>query len=396
MRILSICRTLPTPDRPGAGVFVFRRLAAMALSADIRVLQPIPFLPGLRPLPHWARTAEHTVEGISIRHQPMLYIPGMLKSLDGWWLARCVLPSLRAWHGANPFDLVDAHFGYPDGVGCVLAAKRLGLPVFVTIRGLEADRVRKPLLRRQLVAALNAATGCISVSHTLRELMIAHGVSSDKIVVIPNAVDRGTFRPGSQAAARKALGLPPEGDLVVSVGHLISRKRHDMMIRALARMGERPAPLSLVIVGGPDHEPECPGQLRRLAQELGVADRVLFVGAVPPAQIAEWLRASDLFALATAHEGCCNAILEALATGTPVVTTPVGDNQHFVRDGINGHLVPVDKPDAIARAIARTLGQAWDREQISAGLPVGTWGDAARAVIEFYKDRIAVANRLAA
>ena len=115
-----------------------------------------------------------------------------------------------------------------------------------------------------------------------------------------------------------------------------------------------------------------------------------FVGRIPSAEVARWLQAADVFALATSREGCCNAILEALAAGRPVVTTPAGDNAHFVRDGVNGYVVPIDDAEATAAALERALSRKdWDAEAISAGLEVGGWDDVARDVLGFFRERVA-------
>lgn len=385
LKIASVCRTLPTPETPGAGVFVLRRLAAMAEESEIRILQPVPCLPPLRPLPTWAQSAGHEIHGSTIHHAPMFYVPGLLKSLDGRWLERSIVPRLREWHRQDPLDAIDAHFGYPDGVGCVRAARRLGLPVFVTIRGFEAERVEAPGIGRQIVDALTTANGCVSVSHSLRDTMVGHGVPAERITVIPNAIDRSVFRPGDRIAARQALSLPSDGALIVSVGHLVSLKRHDVVLRAIARLRERGRSVCLALVGGADYEPECPEALRRLAEDLGIAGLVSFIGPVEPARVADWLRAADAFALGTRREGCCNAILEALATGTPVVTTPVGDNPHFVTNGLNGALVPVGDDEAMAAALQSVLDRDWDPQMISARLDVGDWPSVGRQVLDYFR-----------
>lgn len=385
LNIASVCRTLPTPETPGAGMFVLRRLAAMAETSDIRILQPVPCLPPLRRLPSWARSPRHEIHGRTIHHVAMPYLPGMLKSLDGRWLEHSILPRLREWHLQRPLDAIDAHFGYPDGVGCVRAARRLGLPVFVTIRGFEAERVELPWIGRQIVGALSAANGCISVSHSLRDKMIEHGVPAGRIVVIPNAIDRELFRPGDKFVARRALSVPVGDALIVSVGHLVSLKRHDVVLRAIARLRSRGQVVRLAIVGGADYEPECPTALLRLTADLNIAEQVQFVGAIAPENVADWLRAADIFALGTRREGCCNAILEALATGTPVVTTPVGDNPHFVKDGENGALVPVGDDEAMAQAIELALRREWDRGMISSRLDVGGWSSVGRAVLDYFR-----------
>ena len=101
-----------------------------------------------------------------------------------------------------------------------------------------------------------------------------------------------------------------------------------------------------------------------------------------------WLRAADVFALATEREGCCNAVLEALAVGVPVVTTPAGDNPHFVKDGQNGYIVPVDDVPATAAALDRAVSTAqWDRQSISRNLAVGNWGNVAGQVLEYFAAR---------
>lgn len=385
-RILSVCRTLPEPAAPGAGVFVFNRLHAMAKRAELRVLQPVPWFPLLRPMPAWARVASREHAGLMIHHQGMFYIPGAAKSLDGRWLARSVRRDLDVQ--VRKPDLIDAHFGYPDGVGCVQVARERGIPVFVTIRGLEADRMVQPRTGRQIVDALNATTGCISVSHALRQVMIDNGVDGGRIEVIPNAVDRTLFHPGNRATARAALGIPQSRRMVLAVGYLIRRKRHDILMRAFAQLAATEGDIDLVIVGDAGHEPETPATLQRLAGELGLAGRLRFIGGIAPTQVATWLQAADVFALATAREGCCNAVLEALATGVPVVTTRVGDNPYYVADDRNGYITEVDDVDALARTLRVTLNRQWDAAAISAGLDVGTWDGVAARVLDYFARRL--------
>ena len=392
LRVVSICRTLPTPDRPGAGIFVFNRLRAMSRMSNLTILQPIPYFPLLRPIPNWGRGPSHREQEVNILHEPMFYVPGIMKALDGRWLARSVVRRVSQWQHRAPIDLLDAHFGYPDGVGCVIAARRLGIPVFVTIRGLEAERVKQPALRAQIVKSMNAANGCISVSYALRDTMIANGVDANLVSVIPNAIDRQLFRPGGRAAMRARLGVDNNEALIVSVGHLISGKRHGVLINALARMASSERRVSLAIIGGVDYEQDHARILIELVRALNLTNRVRFVGGVHPEVVAQWLQAADVFALATAREGCCNAVLESLASGLPVVTTPVGDNPRYVNAGVNGFLVPVDDADAMAAGLTAALERSWDRERISNGLKVGSWGDVAREVLDYFNERLAAAK----
>ena len=391
MRVLSVCHFLPQPDRPSAGGFVLARLAAMAQLADLRILQPVPHFPLLRPLPRWARTASHDAAGSRIDHAPMFYLPGALKSLDGRWLERAVMRALPRLGGPDAFDVLDAHFGYPEGVGCVRVGRRLGRPAFVTVRGLETAVVDDPDTGPQLIAGLNSAAGIVSVSHALRDLLVSRGVAASRFTVIPNAVDRSLFRPYPQHDARRDLGLGDASPLVVSVGNLIELKRHHVLIDAFAGLRASWPRAILAVIGGGEAEPAYEARLRSQVVAAGLGTSVRFVGRVPAAGVARWLQAADVFALATSREGCCNAILEALATGRPVVTTPVGDNGQYVRDGLNGYVVPVDDREAMAAALHRALARTdWDPDAVSRSLAVGDWPSVARAVLAFFEERRSV------
>ena len=393
LRILSICRSFPTPDDPSSGIFVLNRLAAMSARADVQVIQQIPYFPLLKRLPRWAEAADsRRVGSLSILHAPMFYTPGILKSVDSFWLQRAIGSLVERIHRQQPIDLIDAHFGYPEGVSCVRIGRRLGIPVFVTIRGFEAEYVSKSGIGGQMVSALRAATGCISVSHSLRDLAIRHGVPAEHIRVVHNAIDASVFHWRDRREARLRLKFPMEQPLIVSVGHLISRKRHHVLIEALAEVRRAFPDVVLAIIGARAFEPDYPELLATRARELNVLDAVRFVGNLPPPEVATWLAAADDFALATAREGCCNAVLEALAMGVPVITTDVGDNAHFVKDAANGHVVPVDDAGALARALTQSLRKRdWDRQRISRQMltDVGSWDGVAARVLDFMRERLA-------
>jgi teichuronic acid biosynthesis glycosyltransferase TuaC len=270
-------------------------------------------------------------------------------------------------------------------------ARRLGIPTFVTIRGFENEFASRAGVGPQLIAAMRAATGCISVSHSLKELATRLGVAEDRVRVVHNAIDAKLFHSGPRDQARSQLGIDPRQPLVVSVGHLISRKRHHVLIEAFARVRERMPEARLAIMGAPSFEQQYPGQLEAQIGALGLREHVRILGNIPPTTVATWLRAADVFALGTAREGCCNAVLEALASGLPVVTTPAGDNAWFVEEGISGHIVPVDDVAAMADRVGTALARPdWDRTGIARKLTqqVGSWDRVAASVIEFFNERL--------
>lgn len=369
---------------------MFNRLKAMTSGATLRVVQPLPYLPIAKPLPPWGREASRDLDGLEIRHAPMLYAPGVLKTADGLWLGRSIYPIIARLHKATPVDLIDAHFGYPEGVGCMQVARRLGVPLFITIRGFENEYIHKTGIAAQMLSAMRGAAGCISVSHSLQKLAAEHGVAPERIRVIHNAIDSGTFKWGDPKAARATLRIAPDVPLIVSVGHLVSRKRHHVLIEAFAQLRRRHPRARLVIIGAPAFERTYPDELKALARARSLEADILFSGNIPPPQVALWLQAADVFALGTAREGCCNAVLEALAAGAPVVTTPVGDNAHFVLDGDNGHIAPVGDVAAFAQAIERALTTEWDRQSIAKRLldQAGSWGAVGTRVLEFMRERL--------
>ena len=388
MRVLSITRVLPSPDDRQAGLFVERRLAAMARITNLRVLQPVPYFPLVRPLPRWAHEQQVPGSVLSARPLPMFYLPRVLKSLDSFWLRRAVRAAVPTSFNAQLPDILDAHFGYPDGVAVTRVAADLKVPSVVTIRGVEQDYFeRSPAVTRKLLAMFQQVTGCIAVSYSLRDAAVAAGAPCEKISVIHNAIDRHVFRPGDRTAARSALGLQPDATLLLAVGNLLSVKRHDVLLRAIAKLASFHPELSLAIAGGAAHEPDTPTSLRALVAELGLGERVRFLGRVGQQDIVRWLHAADAFCLASRREGCCNAILEALACGLPVAATDVGDNKYFVKNGQNGYLALPNNVDSLAAAIRDTLSSPeWDRDRISAGLHVGEWEDVARAVLGYFND----------
>ena len=256
--IVSVCRDLPGPNTSSGGIFVLRRLAAMARLAPLTTLQPIPWFPVVAPLADWARNETHSAGALEITHAPMFYVPKYLKSLDGHWLYRSIRDKLDGLARAPGVRLVDAHFGYPEGVGAVRAARERGLPVFVTFRGLEVEYLDKPGIGDQMRSALAALDGCICVSHSLRDVALANGANPDTTRVIHNAIDTTVFHPGERAAARATLGIAPDATLIISVGSQIRRKRHHVLIEAFARLRETRPEAELLIVGGESYEPDYP------------------------------------------------------------------------------------------------------------------------------------------
>ena len=225
--------------------------------------------------------------------------------------------------------------------------------------------------RPQLRFALRRAARVIAVSETLRQDAVALGIPEEKIRVIGNGIDPDLFHPQDRTEARRALGLPKYGPLLVSVGTLSRRKGFHLVMEAMARLKKRWPSLRFALVGGDGAEGAMSAELKALATKLGIADRVIFAGPRKSAELAPWYRAADLFVLPTEHEGSPNVVLEALACGTPVVATPVGSIPELI-DAETGLLVEREV-DAIAEGLATALNRSWDPDRVCARVAARPW-----------------------
>jgi glycosyltransferase involved in cell wall biosynthesis len=386
MRVMAFTTVFPSAAQPQHGVFVLERLRHCAALAEIRVIAPRPF--HARP----AAPRQEVIGGLPVEHPVFWYTPRYGKALDGLMLYASTLPSARRLRRSFDFDLIDAHFGYPDGLAAVLLGRSLGRPVVVTLRGTEplvaaADARR----RRALAWGLRHADRLIAVSGPLadgaRALMAEYGPPdrAPPIEVIPNGVDTVRFAPGERGAARRALGLPEQGRLLVSVGNLSPRKGFQRVLRVLPDLLRTVPDLRFAIVGGRGGEADNGAELRRLAAELGVAGRTVFVGPEPPERVAEWLRAADVFVLASDHEGCPNVVWEALASGVPVVATRVGEVPRMVPDFAGRLVDSADDAPGLRDALVAALGATHDAAAIRGWAERHTWERVAARVADQWR-----------
>ncbi|HNQ76942.1 MAG TPA: glycosyltransferase, partial [Pseudothauera hydrothermalis] len=302
-------------------------------------------------------------------------VPSVLKRLDGLAMALGAYPRLRALKRAGRLDLIDAHFGYPDGYAAVLLGRWLGVPVTITLRGTESRHAADPVLRPLLLKALLGADRVFAVADALKQVAVSIGVPADKITVVGNGVDTTRFLPVDRAEARAALGLPLDAPVLISVGGLVERKGFHRVIELLPRLRERWPGLVYLIVGGASAEGNNRPQLEQQVAQLGLNDTVRFLGSLPPDALKQPLSAADVFVLSTRNEGWANVFLEAMACGLPVVTTDVGGNREVVDRDSLGFVVPFGDAAALEAALDRALAEPWDRGAIRHHAEQNAWDD---------------------
>jgi glycosyltransferase involved in cell wall biosynthesis len=388
IRLLSFSTLYPNAAAPNHGVFVENRLRHLVSTglATSCVLAPVPWFPSRNArFGAWARhagaPARETRFGIDIVHPRFLTLPRIGMSVAPHLLyaaAVRAVPRLMAKHG--PFDAIDAHYFYPDGVAAVWLGQRFRLPVVVTARGSDITQLPDfPAPRRLILQAARDADAIVTVSAGLADALRAMGADGRKITVLRNGVDLTLFRPLDRHAARAALGLTRK--TLISVGALIERKGHDRIIDAMADLPG----WDLLIVG----EGERRDALRAQAVRVGVADRVQLVGVRPHAALAALYNAADVSVLASSREGWANVLLESMACGTPVVASPIPGNTEVVQGRAAGIVMDENSAAGIVRAVIDLAANPPARAETAAYASGFGWDETSAGQIRLFGGLIA-------
>jgi glycosyltransferase involved in cell wall biosynthesis len=190
-----------------------------------------------------------------------------------------------------------------------------------------------------------------AVADDLRDRLLAAGVEANRVVTLPNAVDVEVFRPDAtrRARVRAEWGVAEREPVIGTLGRLDSEKRPDLLVEAFAAVAARRPEAKLVIAGGRSRGTP----IESMVERLGLGDRCLLLGHRADAE--DVLRGFDVFVQASDSEGSPYSLLEAMASGTPVVATAVGGVPAMVQAGVEGLLVSPGDAGALADAIDETL-----------------------------------------
>jgi glycosyltransferase involved in cell wall biosynthesis len=226
----------------------------------------------------------------------------------------------------------------------IIVAKLLRKPVVATIHRSEVAGEFPRVIRYLRRFVLRSIDMTICVSDFTRNLALTAGSSPDSTVTIHNAADEDFFKPRPRDQARENLGLPLDNVLVLYVGNLVPIKGCAALIRAFAEL-KREAKL-LIIGEGPLKE-----DLHELTRQLGISQKVLFLGQLSRRTLAPFYNASDFFVLNSLVEGNSVALLEAMASGIPAIVTRVGGNAEAIIESESGLLVEPGDKEGLTRAI---------------------------------------------
>jgi len=379
LKLLLVSNLYPTPVEPTRGIFTHQLATRLRAHCDVTVACPLPWFPDL-PLPgtkRWKRYAQvpsrYEVDGIEVASPKYLLLPRVSEGLHARLMGMSLGPAIARLHAERRFDVINAHWLYPDGVAAVGAAARLGLPVVLSALGSDVNvSATEPEKWPQVLRALRAADAITTVSEALKARLVAESIPAERITAILNGADHGLFRTLDRVACRRELGLDPAPRLILFVGRLVPIKGVGHLLDAAARLAAKRADFVVCLLGDGEEREALLAQ----ARALGLGDRVKWMGARPHAEIPRWMGAADVFCLPSLAEGCPNVVLEALFAGRPVVASDTGGIPEMV-NATNGVLAPPGDGAALADALDRALAAAWDPESIRSSVMHLTWEAAA-------------------
>lgn len=392
MKVLVVSHLYPWP---GAERHLFvheQNLALQALGVQLHVVSPTPYAPrllwrvprlrqrGLKP--------RHAVrDGISAEYPRVVQPPRRVlfdRLGDLAYLSVRRLPSLRA----GGFDLIHAHQGLPDGAVAQHLADDLGIPYVVTVHGADVyQHLRRGDPVRQRAAAVLSSAAAVMANSTAVAGLLQGIVVPDRLHVVPN----GTT--GLDQDVEAADDYLPGEALILSVGYLIPRKGHADLLEALALLAGHGLRPHLAIVGeGPQRD-----QLGSRASDLGLTDRVHFLGRQPHARVLALMKRAQLFALPSWDEAFGLVYTEAMSQGTPTLAAEGEGPADFIEHGVSGYLTPVRDPQALAGIIDDVLNDPAAAERVGeagrAAAAALTWERNAHLTIAVYREALAGAGR---
>jgi teichuronic acid biosynthesis glycosyltransferase TuaC len=278
-----------------------------------------------------------------VLHPRYVQLPKIGMNLAPGFLAQASLPVLKDIIASGfDFDIIDAHYYYPDGVAAAAIGKQLGKPVVITARGSDIHLIAqyaKP--RAKILQSAHEAAASITVCEALKSEMTRLGAEAAKIFPLRNGVDLNLFQPIDRDEARRQLGWTKK--TLLSVGRLNENKGHHLIIEGMRDLPD----FHLVVIGSGEDD----NHLRRLVDTNRVADRVEFVPNVVQTELPRYYGAADALILASGREGWANVLLESMACGTPVVATSIWGTPEVVRSRDAGVLIPERTADAIASGV---------------------------------------------
>ena len=384
MKILTLTSLYPNACQPRHGIFIetrVRKLKELYPELALEVLAPVPWFPLLDRFIA-SRKALKNVPATEVRHGIQLYHPrylaipglGMYTNPFFMFIALCWF-HWRKPDVINNADVLDGHYIYPDGVAAGWLARLLKKPLMLTARGNDISLLpNSPVIRPLIVSALQRANVCAGVCQALVNEMRELAPTQPHYTVLRNGVDLTLFQPLSaqdRQQLRQQRGLDQQY-VLLCVGHFIERKGQYLIIEALTAL-----PGATLLLAG---DGEMQAELIKQVDQLGLTQRVQFLGHRTPEQLKSDYNCADLLLLPSSREGWANVLLEAMACGTRVLATSVWGTPEVVAAPAAGTLLAERSVAALTLAIAEEMQQPADRAATRSYAELFSWDDTAHKI----------------
>lgn len=365
--MLVLARSYPNDVFPTLGLWTEQPTRLLGRHCDVSVVSPVPWCP---PLPSTGSLRQFvrfrdiprrdTWNGIDVAHPRFLVGPGTsLYPLEATAYYAAVVRAAERLHREASFDLVHAHFVYPDGVVASRLARRWRVPFVFSEHAPWTGWLDRPGIARQALPAARAAAAILAVSSSVEQTIRDYAGSDPRVEVVPVGVDGDLFQPPANGHRNT--------DQILFVGFVNYTKGVDVLLDAIALLVGRGVAARLVLVGDAFYRDTRLQQerLRQHAAALDLGEHVVFAGRKTPGDVATMMGESAVVVLPSRAESFGAVLVEALACGTPVVATRCGGPEDIVTDEV-GKLVPVGDAGALADALADVLSHpdAYDAERL--------------------------------
>lgn len=388
---------------PALGLWVKRLVHHCSDICELKVIAPVPYFPPIRGFESYRRfrhIVRHSREDSVEAFYPRFLVgPGhSLYSSEALSYYMGIRHTADKLHQGFAFNLIHAHFTYPDGVVAAWIGRRYGVPVIITEhvqwRPNWVDKLTGHVLWRPnwidknrlvLWQALWAARKCaslIAVSNSVKNTIVHFTGQPGKVRVIPIGMDGSIFTIPQNFSKDKK-------NQVLFVGFINFNKGVDILWKAIHRVIKRIPDTKLLMLGGSFYNNTLrqEKQLRSMAKDLGLDDHIEFVGIKSPIEVAKYMRESALLVLPSRAESFGAVLVEALACGTPVIATRCGGPEDIITDEV-GILVQNEDDNALAHAIELVLTQQkmYDQAKLRAyALDNFSWERVASKTIDLYR-----------
>ncbi|HTH52308.1 MAG TPA: glycosyltransferase [Edaphobacter sp.] len=367
-----ITRYFPTSPEPWAGHSSYQTLRIMAQHCDVKVFYPESVYPSwLTPRSRAGRRIDfqHRVDGVAVDYIAYPALPAISRPFNGRSAARSILSRVREYQP----DILLSYVIYPDGDAAMRVARALKIPFVVTAIGSDLNMI-PPSCEGLTRRVLREADFTITVSGDLLGTARRLDAPAERSQAVLNGCDTTVFYPRDRQQARASLGIPQDAEAIVYVGRLDMAKGLQELLTAVSALRAHRPKLHTWIIG----DGTARQALMDLIAQLNLADQVTLTPSCPTERVAEWMAASNLVTLPSYREGCPNVVIEALASGRPVVATRVGGIPELMDDR-SGRLIPAKDAEALAKGLDEVLTERWDAEVI-ATRHARSWDDVSRDV----------------